>query len=371
MIPIFEPYFTGNEKKYLNDCIDTTWISSQGTFIQKFEESLSKYHNLKNAVVTSNCTTALHLALKSLNIGIDDEVLCPDLTFIAPANMIALSGAKPVLVDVDPFTLTIDPKQIERHITRNTKAIIVVHQFGHAAHMNEIMEIAKKYNLYTIEDNAESIGAKYKGQLLGTFGDISTYSFFGNKIITTGEGGALLTNNSNIATRARELRDHGMSHKKKYHHIDLGFNYRMTNMQASIGLAQMEKLDHILNIRNKQMNYYNERLCQIEGVYIRDYKSWCDPVHWLTTITLDEYFDRDLMIAYMKKNDVDTRQMINPVHRAEHFQKLYDSTLYPNSNFISKSSMHLPSSTNLTFSQIDKIIDIFERGLNQLKNRSQ
>tara|TARA_B100000287_G_scaffold435108_1_gene501854 strand:- start:121 stop:1233 length:1113 start_codon:yes stop_codon:yes gene_type:complete len=369
MIPIFEPYFSGNEKKYLKDCIDTTWISSQGEYIQKFEKSLFEYHKMNEAIVTSNCTTALHLALKSLNIGIDDEVLCPDLTFIAPANMIALSGAKPVLVDIDPITLTIDPTQIEKSITKNTKAIIVVHQFGHAAHMNEIMEIAKKYNLYIIEDNAESIGAKYKGQLLGTFGDISTYSFFGNKIITTGEGGALLTNNPDIATRARELRDHGMSHKKKYHHIDLGYNYRMTNMQASIGLAQMEKLDHILNTRNKQMNYYNERLCHIEGVSIRDFKSWCDPVHWLITITLDEYFDRDLMIDYMKKNDVDARQMINPVHKAEHFKKFYNSANFPNSILLSESSMHLPSSTHLTLSQIDRIIDIFESGLNKLKNK--
>ena len=161
MIPIFEPYFSGNEKKYLKDCIDTTWISSQGEYIQKFEKSLFEYHKMNEAIVTSNCTTALHLALKSLNIGICE--VCPDLTFIAPANMIALSGAKPVLVDIDPITLTIDPTQIEKSITKNTKAIIVVHQFGHAAHMNEIMEIAKKYNLYIIEDNAESIGAKYKG----------------------------------------------------------------------------------------------------------------------------------------------------------------------------------------------------------------
>ena len=217
MIPIFEPYFTGNEKKYLMDCIDTSWISSQGEYILKFEQALADYQNMEYAIVTSNCTTALHLSLKALGIGPGDEVICPDLTFIAPANMVVLSGAKLVLVDIHPETLTIDPDLLEEKITKRTRAIIVVHQFGHAAHMDEIMAFAKKYNLKIIEDNAESIGATYKGKLLGTFGDVSTYSFFGNKIITTGEGGAILTNNEDTAIKCRELRDHGMDHQKKYH----------------------------------------------------------------------------------------------------------------------------------------------------------
>jgi len=213
-IPIFEPYFSGNEKKYLLDCIDTTWISSQGKYISMFEKALAEYHGVNHAIVTSNCTTALHLSLKALDIGPGDEVLCPDLTFIAPANMVILAGAKLVLVDIHHDTLTVDPALIEKKISKNTKAIIVVHQFGHAAHMDEIMAIAKKHQLKVIEDNAESIGGCYKGKLLGTFGDVSTYSFFGNKIITTGEGGALLTNNDETAIKCRELRDHGMNHKK-------------------------------------------------------------------------------------------------------------------------------------------------------------
>ena len=188
IIPIFEPYFTGNEKKYLNECIDTTWISSQGEYIQKFEKAIADYHYMDHAIVTSNCTTALHLSLKALGIGPGDEVMCPNLTFIAPANMVVLSGSKLVLVDIHPETLTIDPDLIEEKITKYTKAIIVVHQFGHAAHMHEIMAIAQKYHLKVIEDNAESIGAKYKGKLLGTFGDVSTYSFFGNKKIITRGG---------------------------------------------------------------------------------------------------------------------------------------------------------------------------------------
>jgi len=352
MIPIFEPYFTGNEKKYLMDCIDTTWISSQGDYILKFEKALADYHSMEYAIVTSNCTTALHLSLKALGLGPGDEVICPDLTFIAPANMVVLSGAKLVLIDVHPETLTIDPDLIEKNITKYTKAIIVVHQFGHAAHMNEIMTLAEKYNLKIIEDNAESISARYKGKLLGTLGDVSTYSFFGNKIITTGEGGAVLTNNKETAIKCRELRDHGMSHEKKYHHGDLGYNYRMTNMQAAIGLAQMEKLDEILSLRKEQMDCYYNELTNVDGVSLRKYADWCDPVHWMMTIMLDDEYNRDEFLSYMKNKGIDCRQMINPVHEAEHFIDLFINNKYNNSIMLSKQSVHLPSSLNLEIEDI-------------------
>jgi perosamine synthetase len=363
MIPIFEPYFTGNEKKYLMDCIDTSWISSQGEYILKFEQALADYQNMEYAIVTSNCTTALHLSLKALGIGPGDEVICPDLTFIAPANMVVLSGAKLVLVDIHPETLTIDPDLLEEKITKRTRAIIVVHQFGHAAHMDEIMAFAKKYNLKIIEDNAESIGATYKGKLLGTFGDVSTYSFFGNKIITTGEGGAVLTDNDEVAIKCRELRDHGMSHKKKYYHVDLGYNYRMTNMQAAIGLAQMEMLDEILALRREQMDFYYEKLSNVDGISLRKYADWCDPVHWMMTLMLADKYNRDDFLLYMKDSGIDCRQMINPIHQAEHFQKLVNVNLLKNSKNISERSIHLPSSTLLNRSKINKISSIIKKYL--------
>ncbi len=358
MIPIFEPYFTGNEKKYLMDCIDTSWISSQGEYILKFEQVLADYHDMEYAIVTSNCTTALHLSLKALGIGPGDEVICPDLTFIAPANMVVLSGAKLVLVDIHPETLTIDPDLLEEKITKRTKAIIVVHQFGHAAHMDEIKELAKKYNLKIIEDNAESIGADYKGKLLGTFGDVSTYSFFGNKIITTGEGGAVLTNNKQTAIKCRELRDHGMAHNKKYYHVDLGYNYRMTNMQAAIGVAQLEKLDEILRLRRMQMDCYYNELSNIRGIILRKYAEWCYPVHWMMTITLDLDYNRDDFLLHMKKNGIDCRQMINPVHKALHFKSKFSDIEFPNTVSISNQSLHLPSSTSLKDSEIKFICQI-------------
>jgi len=355
MIPIFEPFLTGNEKKYVNKCLNTNWISSQGEYVKKFEKALADYHSIKHAIVTSNCTTALHLSLKALDIGSGDEVICPSLTFIAPANMVILAGATLVLIDVNPETLTIDPDLVETKITKHTKAIIVVHQFGHAAHMNEIIILAERYGLKIIEDNAESIGAKYKGKLLGTFGDVSTYSFFGNKIITTGEGGAVLTNNEKTAIKCRELRDHGMNQIKKYHHTALGYNYRMTNMQAAIGLAQMEKLDEILEIRKNQMTYYYNELSNVKGIRLRKYLDWCNPVHWMMTITLEDKYDRYNILRHMEEKGIDCRQMIDPVHRADHLIDEFDDT-FPNSESISKKSLHLPSGTSLTKEDINIIV---------------
>ncbi len=363
VIPIYEPTLVGNEKKYLIDCIDTVWISSQGKYITDFERALADYHGVQHCIATSNCTTALHLALKALGIGENDEVICPDLTFIAPANMILLSGAKLKLVDIDKETLALDPVLIEKSITPQTKAIIVVHQFGHSAPMDEIMAIAEKYNLKVIEDNAESIGGYYKGKMLGTFGDLSCFSFFGNKVITSGEGGAILTNNASLALTCKELRDHGMSSEKKYHHIALGYNYRMTNMQAAVGVAQLEKIEEILKLRKEQMDIYYEMLSDVPGVTPRSFKDWCSPVHWLLTITLDKQYDRNDIIAKMKTFGVECRPMINPVHHAVYLRDGYSDSEFPVSVDISSRSLHLPSSNKITRNDIVIIVDALRKCL--------
>tara|TARA_Y100000590_G_scaffold135594_1_gene155168 strand:- start:37622 stop:38728 length:1107 start_codon:yes stop_codon:yes gene_type:complete len=352
MIPISSPYITKKAKKYVSNCLKTNWISSQGKYINEFEKALAKTHNIKYCIVTSGCTSALHLAIKSLGIGRGDEVICPDLTFIAPANMIVLSGAKLKLVDVDPETFAINHKLLEKKITRKTKAIMVVHQMGHAADMNPIMKIARKYNLKVIEDNAESIGGKYRGKKLGTIGDVTTLSFYANKIITTGEGGAILTNSKKIAEKCAILRDHGMSKKQRYLHVDLGYNYRMTNMQAAIGLSQIEIFNKILEKRNFQILKYSEYLSEIEQIKLRSFKKWCSPVHWLTTITLLKKNLRNKLIKFLIKNGVDARPMINPVHKAHHFKKYFNSKEFKNSIEISKNSIHLPSSTLLKEKEI-------------------
>tara|TARA_B110000438_G_scaffold300780_1_gene353986 strand:- start:1306 stop:2418 length:1113 start_codon:yes stop_codon:yes gene_type:complete len=352
MIPISSPYITKKAKKYVSNCLRTNWISSQGKYINEFEIFLAKMHNVKHCIVTSGCTSALHLAIKSLGIGKGDEVICPDLTFIAPANMIVLSGATLKLVDVEPETFAIDHKLIERKITKKTKAIMVVHQMGHAADMDPIMKIARKYKLKIIEDNAESIGGKYKGKKLGTIGDVTTLSFYANKIITTGEGGAILTNSKKVAEKCAILRDHGMSKKQRYLHVDLGYNYRMTNMQAAIGLSQVEIFNKIIKKRNIQLSLYKKYLSQISEVKIRSFENWCLPVHWLTTITILKKNLRNSLIKFLIKSGVDARPMINPVHQAYHFKKHFKDKDFKNSINISRNSIHLPSSTNLKENEI-------------------
>ena len=357
MIPIFEPYLTEKERQYVLNCFDTGWISSQGEYISRFEASLAQYHDMPYCVATSNCTSALHIALKALDIGPGDAVVCPDLTFIAPANMVKLAGAELILCDIDPQTLNLDPVCLEKVITADTKAIIVVHQFGHAAPMNEIMTIARAKGLKVIEDNAESIGGRYKGKMLGTIGDISCYSFFANKIITTGEGGAILCRDSELDKRCRILRDHGMSREVRYKHVEPGYNYRMTNLQAAVGLGQIERLDSILELRMRQLELYTQRLAQVPRVLPRRFAPWCTPVHWLTTITLDPPLDRDQFIVEMRERGVDCRQMINPVHWADHFRPRFRDENFPNAISMSTRSLHLPSTTALSMSQIDFVLE--------------
>ncbi len=356
MIPIFQPVISNKANKNVLECLKTSWISSQGNFIKKFEKALSSYHKMKYCVVTSSCTTALHLAILALNLKKNDEVICPALSFIAPANMVLLSNLKLVLVDINPKTLTIDEDKIEEKITKRTKAIIVVHQFGHSANMDKILKLKKKYNLKVIEDNAESIGGKFKNKLNGTMGDISTLSFFANKIITTGEGGAILTNNKNLYLKCLEMRDHGMSIKKRYFHKMLGFNYRMTNLQAAIGLSQIKEIKIILKKRKKQMQDYYKLLSKNENYSIRKFEKWCTPVHWLTTITLKKENLRENLLKYLKNQKIDARQMINPINDSVHIKKLIKKKFYFASK-ISKNSIHLPSSLSLTNKEISYIVN--------------
>jgi perosamine synthetase len=319
---------------------------------------LAGFHGIPHCIATSNCTTALHIALKALDIGPGDSVVCPDLTFIAPANMIKLAGAELILCDIDPLTLNLDPVQLLKVITPNTKAIIVVHQFGHAAPMDEIMQIARSRGIKVIEDNAESIGGLYKGRMLGTIGDISCYSFFANKIITTGEGGAILCKDAALDKRCRILRDHGMSREIRYMHLELGYNYRMTNLQAAVGVGQMERLESILKLRARQLETYTEKLSQIPMIMPRKFANWSFPSHWLTTISLAPPLNRDIFIVEMRKRGVDCRPMINPVHWADHFRPHFKDGSFPNAIQASVSSLHLPSSTTLTDQQIDFVVSV-------------
>jgi perosamine synthetase len=259
MIKFFEPSICAPEISLINKTVRNGFISSQTAIVRRFEEDFAKWHNVKFAISTSNCTTALHLSLLALDIGVGDEVICTNLTFIAPANMIAHTGAKLVLVDIDEKTFSMNIQEIKKKITNKTKAILVVHAFGYPANIKEIQKIAKLKKIKIIEDVAEAIGAKSNGALCGTIGDVSCFSFFANKLITTGEGGMILTNNKNIYNKAKILRDHGMTEQKKYYHKYLAFNYRMTSMQAALGICQLKRLKSILKKKEK-INYFYDKL---------------------------------------------------------------------------------------------------------------
>ena len=363
MIPIYDTRFWGNEKKYVDQCIKTKWISSQGSFVKKFEKKFAEIFNQKYCLAVSNCTVALHLALDCLNIKKGDEVICPNLTWISPANAISLSGAKLVLIDTDQ-TWNLNPDLLEKKITKKTKCIMVVHAFGHPANMDKIVRIAKKYDLKIIEDTAEAIGSKYKNRYVGTIGDVSCFSFFGNKVFTSGEGGALLFKNRKDYQNALIKRDHGISKKIKYKCIVRGFNYRMTNLQAAILLAQFEKFSNVINTRNNIKRFYENKLKKINHIGLMPREKWSKVVIWLMTIILPKNISRKKFINFMLQNNVECRPMINPVANAEHFKYLASKDLV-NSEAICRSAVHLPSSSNLNKKDINIVSDLVMKYINK------
>jgi perosamine synthetase len=354
MINFFEPVIHPAEHKFLNKIVKEGFISSQTPVVKKFEEKFSKWHNIKYAVSTANCTVALHLALLGLGIEPGDEVICPNLTFIAPANMIKLTGADLILVDVDHETFSMNVDEIKRKISQKTKAIMVVHAFGYPANMLEIKKLAKIKNLKIIEDVAEAIGARSNGRLCGTIGDVSCFSFFANKLITTGEGGMILTNNKQIYEKIKLLRDHGMYEKKKYYHKCLAFNYRMTSMQAALGISQLNRLKLIIKRKEIINKIYNTLLLK-KNYKIFPLKKNKDSITWFVTIIFNKINLRNKFIKYMKRNQIECRPMIFPVSFATHFKKLFKKKDFAVSYRVSFNSVHLPSSLNLTSKQLNKI----------------
>ena len=369
MIPVFDIEISKKAKKFANNCLNSNWISSQGVYVKKLEKIISKFHKVKYCLVTSSCTTALHLAIRSLSLKKGDEIICPALSFISPANMVLLESLKLKLVDIDIETLTLDTNLLRKKINKKTKAIIVVHQFGHVADMDEILKISRKFNIQVIEDNAEALGGKYKGKVNGTLGDVSTLSFFGNKVITTGEGGAILTNNKRIYMKCLEMRDHGMSVKKKYFHKFLGFNYRMTNIQAAIGYEQFLRISKILKARNQQMQIYTKYLKNIKDIKLRKFKKWCQPTHWFMTVSCNKTKDRDKLIKFLKNKKIEARRMVFPINYAKHIKT---KEKFKVAEKVSLSSLHLPSGYKLRNNQIEYIaamIKLFFK--KKLKNNSK
>ncbi|MBK0382077.1 aminotransferase class V-fold PLP-dependent enzyme [Pedobacter sp. SD-b] len=356
-IPIMQPQLSGNELAYVSDCITSGWISSQGSYVKRFEEAFTKYCQMPYALAVSNGTTSLHLALVSLGIGAGDEVIIPDFTFAATINAILYTGAVPVIVDVDLTSWTIDPICIKKAITPKTKAIMPVHIYGHAADMDVIMEIANEHQLFVIEDSAEALGSTYHDQPIGSFGDVSSFSFFGNKTITTGEGGMLLFKDKAVYERAAILRDHGMSKNKRYWHDMIGFNYRMTNMQAAVGVAQMERVDDIVYHKRKIAQFYDQALRKYPSLQLHGEKDHTTNSYWLYTFLIKESskFNREELAERLAKNGIETRPTFYPMHSMPIYAKYGRKEDLKNSIYISETGLSLPSYADITMEELENV----------------
>lgn len=366
-ISIASPLLEGNELTYLTECIKTNWISSQGKYVRKFEALFHDYHENYQALAVSNGTVALHLALAALGIGEGDEVLVPNMTFAASINAIIYTGATPVLVEIEAETLNIDVRKIEALITPKTRAIMPVHLYGQACDMTEIMRIANQHNLLVVEDCAEALGSTYEGRPLGVFGDAATFSFYGNKTITTGEGGMVLFKDPAVAEKGAVLRDHGMSKDRRYWHDYVGFNYRLTNLQAAIGVAQFERLDTFVNAKRNLAQKYNATLSKDAFFQIPVEKENATNSYWLYTFLIKENapFNRQELMGFLNEKGVETRPIFFPLNVMPPYVNYGDKDAFELSKRISEAGMSLPSAVNLSDLEIDYICSCIEEFVSQ------
>lgn len=369
-ISISSPVLSGNELAYVTDCLKTNWISSQGKYVRQFESVFSELHSGFSSLAVSNGTVALHLALEALNIGEGDEVIVPDLTFVASINAILYTRATPVLVDIDPVSLNIDTKKLESLITSKTKAIMPVHLYGNPCNMDDIVDLARKNNLLIIEDCAEALGSFYKGKPVGTFGDAATFSFYGNKTITTGEGGMVLFKDQSVADRAAMLRDHGMRKTKRYWHDEVGYNYRLTNVQAAIGVAQMERLSEFVSAKRHIASTYNRCLMSYDYFQIPNEEKDTINSYWLYTILVKESapFNRDDIMEYLDQQGIETRPVFYPAHQMPPYEKYAIKENLPISKKVSASGFSLPSSVSLTNSDLERVCNALRTFVDKFKS---
>ncbi|GAA0758185.1 LegC family aminotransferase [Clostridium sartagoforme] len=361
MIPLCVPEIKGNEWKYIKECLDTNWVSSVGKFVDRFEEEFAKYNEVNSAVVTMNGTAALQLALITLGIGEGDEVIVPSMTFISSVNAIKYIGAVPVFVDVDRETFVMDVNKVESLISEKTKAIMPVHIYGYSVEMDELNAIAQKYNLFVVEDATEALGTTYKGKLAGTLGDIGCFSFNGNKTITTGAGGMLITNNDEYAKRAKYLSNQTKTIKKNgaMDHEEIGYNFRMPNLLAAMGVAQLENIDNYLEAKRINAKLYDELLKDVEGITLIKKANHINNSYWLYSILVEDNFriTRDELLEVLKENGIQSRPFFLPVHNMKPYAGSKCGSMEITMD-ISNRGINLPSSVSLTKEEIRKVCDV-------------
>lgn len=369
MIPVNEPLLNGNERNYLLECIESGWISSEGPFVKAFEEQFAARIGRKYGIAVTNGTTALEAAIEALGIGRDDEVIMPTFTIISCIGQLVRVGAKPVLVDSDPLSWNMDISQIEAKITPRTKAIMVVHIYGLPVHMAPVLDIAHKHGLKILEDAAQMHGQTCHGQPCGSFGDISTFSFYPNKHITTGEGGMIVTDDDHLASECRSLRNLCFQNKKRFVHDRLGWNLRMTNMQAALGLAQLERLDEFVRRKRTMGARYTDLLQQVPMVQLPlPSTEYAENIYWVYGLVLAEALDADAetIMQRLAAKGIGSRPFFWPMHEQPVLQKLdiFSGERYPVAERLARRGFYLPSGLALSIEQQDRVVAALKEVLN-------
>lgn len=364
MIPLSVPHIEGNEWKYIKECLDTNWVSSAGSYVDLFEQRFAEFVKAKRSVVTVNGTSALHLALLSLGIGKGHEVIVPSMTFISPVNAVRYAGAEPVFVDVCRDTYVMDAEKVEELVTDKTKAIMPVHIYGHPVDMDKIMEIAEKHGLFVIEDATESLGSLYNGRHTGTIGHIGCFSFNGNKLITTGAGGMLVTNDEKTGAYAKYLSNQtkSVTGNGGFYHEEIGYNYRMPNLLAAMGVAQLERIDDFVDIKRRNAKDYLEELKGVNGISLPAEKARVKNVYWLFSILVEQEYgiSRDELIAELKSEGIESRPFFVPVHLMPPYKECRCVSLDMTMEVAGR-GINLPSSVGLKSTELKAVCEVLKR----------
>jgi perosamine synthetase len=363
-LPISQPSISELEIAYVTDAVRSGWVSSLGTYIERFEQRFADFCGSKYALTTCNGTTALHLALVALGVRAGDEVIVPDLTFVATANAVAYIGAKPVTVDIDPEILCLCPQAVEAAVTPRTRAIIPVHLYGHSADMDAINSIARAHDLFVIEDAAEAHGATYKGRRVGSLGQCGIFSFYGNKIITSGEGGMITTNDETLYRTAQRLRDHAMSPTKRYWHEEIGYNYRMTNLQAALGVAQLERIEELAARRAELMAWYRSGFAGCAGLRLNREAPWARSACWMLCVEIEGMHDasRQALMIDLRARGVDSRPYFYPISDLP----IYPNAVTPVTHRIAPTGLNLPFFAGMTRENVNFVCHQFRQALERI-----
>jgi perosamine synthetase len=353
-IPVCEPVLRGNELRYVTRCVRSGWISSVGPMVREFEKAFARQVGTVDAVACSSGTAALHLALSALDIGPGDEVIIPAFTMVAVCNAVLYAGAKPVLVDVDPRTWTMDPDQTARRITRRTKAIMAVHTYGQAARMDALSRLARERGVLLIEDAAEALGGSYRGRALGAWGQAAAFSLYANKVITTGEGGMVAVPSRALGAKLRTLRDHGFSSDRHFWHRVIGYNYRMTSLQAAVGLAQLERFEILLEARRRNARLYRAALAEVPGLVLPAEIPGAASTDWVFGFLAGPAFGRtrDALRELLARRGIETRAFFTPLHLQPVHRSLFRGERYRVSEALGARGLYLPSSSALSSARL-------------------